>query len=179
MNQSILSIDDTVEDENIENIQLHDLSDKWTLWAHLPHDTDWSLKSYKNIVLLDSVEATLTLIENFPEVMVKNCMLFLMRNTVNPIWEDAKNKSGGCFSYKVNNKFVFECWKKLSYLLVGESLLENYDETKRITGISISPKKSFCVIKIWMEDCSITDPKKIYEIEGMEHTGAIFKKHII
>jgi len=21
------------------------LSDKWTLWAHLPHDTDWSMKS--------------------------------------------------------------------------------------------------------------------------------------
>ena len=20
------------------------LSDKWVLWAHLPHDTDWSLK---------------------------------------------------------------------------------------------------------------------------------------
>ena len=25
------------------------LSDKWVLWAHLPHNTDWSLKSYINI----------------------------------------------------------------------------------------------------------------------------------
>ena len=24
----------------------HALHDKWVLWAHLPHDTDWSLKSY-------------------------------------------------------------------------------------------------------------------------------------
>ena len=23
------------------------LYDKWVLWAHLPHDTDWSIKSYK------------------------------------------------------------------------------------------------------------------------------------
>ena len=26
----------------------HLLSDKWVLWAHLPHDTDWTLKSYIN-----------------------------------------------------------------------------------------------------------------------------------
>ena len=25
------------------------LYDKWVLWAHLPHDTDWTLKSYKKI----------------------------------------------------------------------------------------------------------------------------------
>ena len=24
------------------NTQLHPLSDTWTLWGHLPHDTDWS-----------------------------------------------------------------------------------------------------------------------------------------
>jgi len=27
----------------------HTLNDKWVLWAHLPHDTDWTLKSYKEI----------------------------------------------------------------------------------------------------------------------------------
>ena len=27
--------------------QTHILFDKWVLWAHLPHDTDWSIKSYK------------------------------------------------------------------------------------------------------------------------------------
>jgi hypothetical protein len=26
----------------------HALSTGWTLWCHLPHDTDWSLKSYIN-----------------------------------------------------------------------------------------------------------------------------------
>ena len=25
------------------------LYDKWVLWAHLPHDTDWGIKSYKKI----------------------------------------------------------------------------------------------------------------------------------
>ena len=30
----------------VHNTEEHLLSDKWILWAHLPHDTDWSLKSY-------------------------------------------------------------------------------------------------------------------------------------
>ena len=34
----------------------HKLYDKWTLWAHLPHDTDWTVNSYKNIFTFNSVE---------------------------------------------------------------------------------------------------------------------------
>jgi hypothetical protein len=29
-----------------ESNNFHKLSDTWILWAHLPHDTDWSIKSY-------------------------------------------------------------------------------------------------------------------------------------
>ena len=32
------------------------LFDKWVLWAHLPHDTDWSLGSYKYIMCIKFVE---------------------------------------------------------------------------------------------------------------------------
>ena len=28
------------------------LYDNWTLWGHLPHDIDWTLKSYKQIATL-------------------------------------------------------------------------------------------------------------------------------
>ena len=79
------------------------LFDKWVLWAHLPHDTDWSLKSYKSITVIESIEDIITLYHNLPEILVKNCMLFLMRKGIAPTWEDVKNRSGGCFSYKINN----------------------------------------------------------------------------
>ena len=39
----------TNQPDSIDNDNLHILSDKLRLWAHLPHDTDWSLKSYKKI----------------------------------------------------------------------------------------------------------------------------------
>ena len=36
--------------------QTHPLIDKWVLWAHLPHNTDWSLKSYIKLQNLETVE---------------------------------------------------------------------------------------------------------------------------
>ena len=70
------------------NSVLHDLSDAWILWAHLPHDTDWSLKSYMKIYEFNTVEQAITITETLPPVLVTNCMLFLMRKGINPIWED-------------------------------------------------------------------------------------------
>ena len=58
----------------------HTLYDKWTLWAHLPHDTDWTLKSYKKILDFETVEQAITLTETLPEKLIKNCMLFIMRD---------------------------------------------------------------------------------------------------
>ena len=82
--------------------KIHNLYDNWTLWAHLPHDTDWTVKSYKKIMTINSVEAALALTETLPEKMIKNCMLFLMRDGIQPTWEDERNRKGGCFSYKIS-----------------------------------------------------------------------------
>ena len=156
----------------------HLLSDKWTLWAHLPHDTDWRLESYKKIYTGSSVEQMIAIMETLPDVLVKNCMLFLMREGINPIWEDVKNRNGGCFSYKIPNKIVYSTWKKLSYVVAGGSVCNNNDITKKITGITISPKKNFCIIKIWLEDCLHQNPSIIInEIEGIVPQGCLFKKH--
>ena len=57
---------------------LHKLLHKWKLWAHLPHDTDWSLKSYKSISGIESVEEVIALYGALPDQVIKNCMLFLM-----------------------------------------------------------------------------------------------------
>jgi len=159
------------------NMQQHPLSDEWCLWAHLPHDTDWSLNSYKNIYNYTSVEEVLAVSEALPGRLVKNCMLFIMRKGITPLWEDPQNRSGGCFSYKVNNKIVFECWKKLTYSLVGETLSGNTNLQKHINGITISPKKNFCIIKIWLKNCDYQDAKQINCASGIDANGCLFKKH--
>ena len=157
---------------------VHKLYDNWTLWAHLPHDVDWTVKSYKQIITFDTVEAIITISETLPEKMVSNCMLFLMRKGILPMWEDPKNCKGGCFSYKVSNKNVAAVWKSLSYILVGESLTEDKGLRKHITGITISPKKNFCIIKIWIANCDYQNPSIITELPSITPHGCLFKKHL-
>ena len=154
---------------------LHKLLHKWQLWAHLPHDTDWSLKSYKSISNIESVEEIMSLYDSLPDQVIKNCMLFLMLDGVNPTWEDPRNAKGGCFSYKISNNSVADVWRKLSYTLVGESIISNINKNN-ITGITISPKKNFCIIKIWMSDCNNQDPTTINYFNGIDSRGCLFKK---
>jgi hypothetical protein len=155
----------------------NELEDKWVLWAHLPHDTNWNLDSYKNIYTFSCVEEVIAVTDLLPHKLVSNCMLFIMRKGINPVWEDPKNRSGGCFSYKVNNKNVYECWKKLTYVLTGESLVNKTDIQKTINGITISPKKNFCIIKIWLSSCDYQDPSVVLKINDLSSEGCLFKRH--
>ena len=163
--------------ESPSAVEPHPLHDKWVLWAHLPHDTDWTLTSYIKIMELIYVEEVISLLNSVPALMVKNCMLFFMRKGVNPTWEDSKNKDGGCFSFKVLNKNVPNVWKDLSYVLTGETISNDPKFQEKVTGITISPKKSFCILKIWMNGMNYQNPRVITNIEGLDIRGCLFKKH--
>jgi hypothetical protein len=166
----------TTDTSRIE--EYNTLSDKWTLWAHLPHDTDWSMKSYKQIYTVSNVEETIAITETLPPILVQNCMLFWMREGIKPTWEDPKNRNGGCFSYKVINKTVYDSWKELTYCTLGNTVSKQMSFVDKVTGITISPKKNFCIIKIWMADCSNQNPSIVTnEVKGIVSQGCIFKKH--
>jgi hypothetical protein len=156
----------------------HQLSDNWTLWAHLPHNTDWSIKSYIPIYTFTTIEETIGITETLPPILVENCMLFIMKEGIKPIWEDPKNRNGGCFSYKVSNKNVYKVWKDLTYVMVGSSISKQSTFVNCVTGITISPKKNFCIIKIWMADCNNQNPGIVTsDVKGLSPQGCIFKKH--
>ena len=158
-----------------EQQNYHYLNETWNLYAHLPHDTDWTLSSYKLISSTDNIEKTINLLEAIPDKVIKNCMLFIMKDGINPMWEDPQNRNGGCFSYKISNNNVALVWRKLTYQLVGESLISK--NKNNITGITISPKKNFCIIKIWMSNCDNQNPNSINYFDGIDSRGCLFKKH--
>ena len=162
---------------NKNNLYSHKLSDKWCLWGHLPHNTDWSINSYTKIITFDTIEEQIALFEIMPAILIKNCMLFLMKDGIYPTWEDPKNKQGGCFSYKIANKNVVDSWKNLSYSLIGNTLSDDQDFMNNITGITISPKKNFCIVKIWLTSCCYKDTKYINQISNLSNDDCIFKKH--
>ena len=168
----------TIEPETLQMESYNELQDKWTLWAHLPHNTDWSIKSYIKIATFSTVEETIAVTETLPNILIENCMLFLMLDGVKPTWEDPKNRDGGCFSYKVMNKSVSKVWKELTYVVAGKTISNVSTFVNCVTGITISPKKNFCIIKIWMMNCSNQNPNVVTsDLKGLTPQGCIFKKH--
>ena len=161
-----------------EQSEHNKLNDEWCLWAHLPHDVDWSLSSYKLLYTFDSVEQTVALANNLSEKCIKNCMLFIMRKNINPIWEDTNNINGGCFSFKISNKQVKNTWNNLMYGLVGETIFINNIDNSIVNGITVSPKKNFCIIKIWINTCSYKDEKNLNTKLDIDLDTCMFKKHI-
>lgn len=154
------------------------LIDKWDLYYHLSTNNDWSLSSYKLIMGgIDSVEKVVALNTNISENIVKTTMLFVMKSGIKPLWEDPRNKNGGGFSFKVVNKYVPQVWKELFYALCGGTLATDKKHYSLINGITISPKRNFCIIKIWLADSEEQDPKIISEIPNLSKQGCLFKKH--
>lgn len=141
---------------------MHKLNNTWTLWLHLPHDVDWSISSYKKVVTFDTLEDSIRLIENTNKELVEKCMLFVMKDNIKPIWEDSGNSKGGCLCYKIDENTVYEVWKKLNYYLIGGTLIDNEDIMENINGISISPKKNYCIIKFWLKDSAILKTQDIF-----------------
>jgi len=156
----------------------YNLNDKWNLYYHLPDDKKWDLSSY-TIILGDihTAEQVIALNEAIPEQLVRTCMFFLMRKGITPMWEDPQNRKGGCFSYRISNKQVYDVWKTLVYICCGETLTTHTKNHKYINGITISPKKNFCIVKIWLNTTEYQDPTFIKQIMNLPVQGCLFKKH--
>ena len=94
--------------------------------------------------------------------IVENSMLFMMRDGIKPLWEDEKNVPGGCWSFKVSKGNLCEIWLNLSAYLCGEFLISDKNNYTLLNGISISPKKSFCIIKLWLSNTEKVKEHSIY-----------------
>ena len=100
-----------------------------------------------------------------------------MRKGITPLWEDVKNRQGGCFSYKLANKQVYSIWKNIVYAVTGEFLSKNVSLQTSINGVTISPKKNFCILKVWMKSCDYQNPNDINTDSGVDQHGCLFRKH--
>jgi len=103
-------------------------------------------------------------------------MFFIMREHIQPIWEDQNNIKGGCFSLKIYKENIQEKLFELSALLLGENLGKTDDISNNINGISISPKKNYYIIRIWIKDSTYAI-KQNYNIEIAKYTTILYKNH--
>ena len=154
------------------------LNNKWILWYHDPLDTNWDIKSYKKLQEISNMKEFWEIYKFITTKIVENSMLFLMRDGIKPLWEDAKNVSGGCWAFKIIKGNLKEVWINLSAYLCGESLIADKQNFSLLNGISISPKKNFCIVKIWNDNKKKNSLKLLNRIDDLPFETCIFKEHM-
>tara|TARA_B100000780_G_scaffold276552_2_gene245366 strand:+ start:7268 stop:7600 length:333 start_codon:yes stop_codon:yes gene_type:complete len=102
-----------------------------------------------------------------------------MKGDIEPLWENEDNITGGMWKFKLTKKSSNEIWKTTMASLCGNSLTNEPESMKYITGISISPKITNCIIKIWNNDNSITNASDyIREQDGLDLKGVRYQKNM-
>uniref|UniRef100_A0A6C0JAA4 Eukaryotic translation initiation factor 4E n=1 Tax=viral metagenome TaxID=1070528 RepID=A0A6C0JAA4_9ZZZZ len=119
----------------------------WTMWFHKVEDSDYSIGSYKKLFTVSSVKDLCMLINTVPNIT--SGMFFFMKDGIEPLWENDANINGGMWTFKLTKSDSNEMWKILMAALCGNVLTLNPENMKHINGISVSPKITNCIIKIW------------------------------
>jgi hypothetical protein len=174
---------DGVEAREEEAQEEHMLHDTWTLYFHEPSDTDWTMASYVRLEQLSSVESFWQVHEAVKKYLNRG-MFFLMREHVFPCWDDPSNVEGGCISIKVLKDDLEAFWEEAVTRMLGESLIrppragdaDDDDSWAIVNGVSTSPKRYFCICKIWLKDGTKTDKKNFF-LPGKFHGEPLYRSN--
>jgi len=152
------------------------LNDVWCLYFHDPYDMNWENNSYKFITTISSIEDFINLYKAFYDLWAKG-MFFIMREHIMPRWEDENNKNGGCFSFKINKTEILDKLFEVCSLVLGETLGNSDLISNDINGISISPKKNYHIIRIWIKSNNNLS-KDNYNLVIPSYSTLMYKSHI-
>lgn len=153
----------------------HWLNDTWSVYFHNPFDNNWDESGYIKLFSLANIEE-FWMMNTLLKPHTNEGMFFIMREHIFPKWNDDENKHGGFLSIKILKDKVPSFFEKISINLVNETLLkpEHYHLTGNINGISISPKKHFCIIKVWLKNFQL-DSGNFFNISKEYHGSIMFK----
>ena len=154
----------------------HILNNKFRLYFHDPLSYNWTIQSYINILDINTIEDYWSINALLRDHLHLG-MFFLMRDKISPLWNETDNNYS--FSMKVLKNESLWYWNYLNSRLLSENFLnteyQNYWNT--LNGISISPKKNFCIIKIWLTEVLDEDIRKVYKIPDKYNGDIVIKKY--
>ena len=168
---------------NINSVTEYPLETKWILWYHNPSDKNWDLNSYKDILEINSVEDFCILRNSWNLCLPKitEGMFFLMRKKddtcIYPQWEDRHNRKGGYWSLKISKEESESVWYELIMHTIGETLTDDTYDSSNVNGISISPKKYFCILKIWNNDKKCNENKLLNTFLNKYSDSLLYTNH--
>ena len=152
-----------------------DLSDIWTFYFHDPYDKDWTYSSYIRICDISNISVFRSLSLRVSN-NIERGMFFLFRENVFPCWDDPGNVDGGSISFKVLKSGVLDFWNIVAHKVLQDEMLSNglSFDFDIVTGISVSPKKGYCIIKIWFKNLEIHDVD-VLNLDSTLKIGGMFK----
>ena len=161
--------------------EVHNLKHRWVLWYHKVDTEDWTIGSYRQLIVMETIEDYYKM-SNLISNDIKDIsagMFFLMKEGVQPLWEDPSNKNGGYWSFRVLKKHGTEIWQDLTALLMGQTLTYDPFQIDYINGISFSPKISNAIFRIWINNARHSNIKKIITntIPLLDTSSAIWKRY--
>lgn len=119
----------------------------WSVYYHEPEDASWSAESYKKLAVVSSWESLGTVLHELGPHKTTNGLLRIMRGSISPLWENKVNIRGGSYCLKIPRRSAIEVFRR--YVAAAATLTCAKNPENEIVGVTISPKKGFCIIKIW------------------------------
>ena len=153
------------------------LNDNWTLYFHDPNDISWETDSYKALTTIGSVEDFWSVYKTITTDQWTKGMFFLMREHIQPVWEDPCNENGGCFSMKTMKQHTNDIWLQTSMRILGEDFAVKGANSQIVTGLSMSPKKNSSIIRVWLSDNTFNDPVNFKFNNCPNYTDLLYKSH--
>ena len=150
----------------------YNLNNEWVIYFHDFMDTNWNRESYEKLVSIDNVVDFWTIFNIIKEKLSVG-MFFFMKTNIFPKWDDNENTKMSYVSIKILKTNASHFMEKILTHLMTDTLYTNNPQL--INGLSISPKKNFCICKIWIN--SIDDVHKnieLYNIPDDYHGECLF-----
>lgn len=163
----------------------HFLDDTWTLYFHEPSEIDWNMSSYVRLDQISSIESFWRVHEGIRKYLNKG-MFFLMREHVFPCWDDPNNINGGCISIKILKDDLESFWETAVVRMLGDRLVQKKanvsndvqdDVWTLVNGISTSPKRYFCICKLWLKDSMVSE-KQFFNLPTNYHGEPLYRSNI-
>jgi hypothetical protein len=148
------------------------LDNKWIVYFHDYMDSNWNRESYEKLSEITNVVDFWTIF-NIVKAKLSLGMFFFMKNNIFPKWDDNENTKMSYMSIKILKANATEFMEKILAYSLTETLYRDHPEL--INGVSISPKKNFCICKIWINSTdAIHKDIKNYTIPDDYHGDVIF-----
>jgi hypothetical protein len=96
-------------------------------------------------------------VDGIPKEMWESGMFFFMRGEIPPLWDAPENDKGGAWSKKVDAADTHAVFIDCMVHCIAESFLKGQNET--ISGVTVSPKGQFHIVKIWNSTTKVSDRK--------------------